>query len=645
MYKAIFIFLILFFCIAKVCLSNIPEYEIGNKSEKLENFEMGLFIDPDRKLTIEELALKKYFPLTNSRFKVESIDSDYWFVFKLKNSSSKEINRLVGFDEVYMETADIYYQENGSWHFEKNGLSEPMESRRIKNRCPLFNVRLTAGETKTIYLKLNSGFALILGIFVEKLSSFALEEQIKIIGYWTYFGGAISLLLYNFFLLYHIKERVYLYYVVYAVCLILFTFLYSGYSLYVISNVGIHYDLHAFVSVLGIFITLFSREILMPKNEKLWIDKVLLFIVFAYIIIGILTVVDIYFYQWLVVFGMPSMLFLLFTGIYSMYKGVPLARFYVLAMSGYLIGLIMIAAVNLEMIPFNTFTRYGFLIGSFIELSVFSLTLGYRVKLLQEEKIAIKNKLLESEKSITEDLEILVAKRTSELEEINDSKDKFFSIIAHDLRGPFSSVVQLLKLLKNEYSNFEEKEKVTMIHTLYDSSQRTFDLLENLLIWSMTQIGKVSYQPEKVALKTIVDQNIFLLNELAKNKKIKVNVEIDQLPTVTADKQMLSTVIRNLISNAIKFTPEGGEISILGKKEGDIGKISIKDTGVGISDENIQKLFSISQNTSTPGTNKEQGTGIGLLLCKEFIEMHHGKIWVESEVGKGSIFYILIPNS
>ena len=642
MHKSILVFLILFFYTGNDCFSKIPEYEIGNKSEKLDNFEMGLFIDPDRNLTIEELALKSDFPLTNSRFTIKSIENDYWFVFKLKNSSSKNISRLIGFDEVYMETADIYYQENGSWHIEKNGLSEPMKSRRIKNRCPLFNVKLAAGETKTIYLKLNSGFALVLGIFVEKMSSFVLEEQLRVIGYWTYFGAALSLLLYNFFLLYHIRERVYLYYVLYAVCIIVFTTLYSGYALYVNSNVGFHYDLHASISIMGIFITLFTRELLKPKNVKTWIDKVLLFSVFVYVIISILIVVDIYFYQWLVIFGMPSTLFLLFTGVYCMVKKTPLARFYVLAMSGYLTGLFMIAAVNLGMIPFNTITRYGFLIGSFMELSVFSLALGYRVKLLQEEKITYKNKLLESEKSITEDLEIQVAKRTSELEEINDSKDKFFSIIAHDLRGPFSSVVQLLKMLKNEYSNIEEEEKETMIHTLYDSSQRTYDLLENLLIWSMTQIGKVSYKPEKIELKTIIDQNIFLLNELAKNKNIIVNVDIDQLSTVTADEQMLSTVIRNLISNAIKFTPTSGKISIVGKEEGKQGKISIKDTGVGISKENIQKLFSIAQNTSTPGTNKEQGTGIGLLLCKEFIEMHNGKIWVESELGKGSTFHLTI---
>lgn len=681
--KVLVTILSVFFLLNFAFGSDIPTYDIGEKNIQLKDFTVGLIVDSSHDMSIAQIAQIKDINQTNSRFIIKSIDDNYWFIFKIENSSSKTIKRIIGFDEVYMETADIYYLTGGGWHHEKNGLSQPMEQREIKNRCPIFYVSLEAGETKTIYLKLHSKFALILGIFLEDIPEFANDEQMKIMGYWTYFGAALALLLYNIFLLYHVREKVYVYYVIYAICIIIFTFLYSGYSLYVNSNVHLHYSLHASIAVMGVFVTLFTRELLKPQNLNNWIGKVLNVIIGIYLLLAILIAIDIYFYQFLVLFGMPSMLFLLFTGIYSLIKKVPIARYYVVAMSGYLIGLFMIAAVNLGLIPFNDITRYGFLVGSLIELSVFSLALGYRIKLLQEEKINYQNKLLSHEISMKQDLENKVMERTEELtvlseeleatnkelqdqikekdkafealkisdielQESNNSKDKFFSIIAHDLKSPFNSILGFMGILKDQYSEYEEEQKIKMIDMVYKSAHRTYSLLENLLIWSRTQTNNVKYFPQKIDVFTILHDNIQLSENFAKNKNIKLNLNIKKPLEIYGDVEMIRVILRNLISNAIKFTNEGGDIIISAvqyqEDNGDMIKISVSDTGVGINQENQEKLFLISHNVSTPGTNNEKGTGLGLILSKEFVEIHNGKIWVESEVEKGSSFHFTISS-
>nr|NQU93328.1 sensor histidine kinase [Bacteroidota bacterium] len=684
MKRIILIVIGFFLFIITVSASKIPVYNVGDEKQQLNNFSVGLIIDPGRKLDIDKIAeMQESSTLVNSRFTISSIFENYWFIIKIKNVSSETIEQIVGFDEVYMETADIYYQTDTGWHHEQNGLSQPMNLRQIENRCPVFYVSLQPGETKTIYLKLHSKFALVVGVFVEDIPVFAKSEQTKIIGYWSYFGAALAILLYNLFLLFHVRERVYLYYVIYAFCLIIFTFLYSGYSLYVNPNPSLHYILHASIALVGAFISLFTRELLKPKNVFKWIDKVLIGISTIYFMLAILIVIDIYFYQWLVLFGMPSMLFLLFTGIISLIKKVPLARYYVIAMSGYLIGLFMIAAVNLALIPFNAVTRYGFLIGSFIELSVFSLALGYRIKLLQEEKIIYQNKLLVSEKSMKSRLEVQVMERTEELTAIteelestnnelslqiqenekaydalkksemdlgksNSAKDKFFSIIAHDLKGPFNSLIGFSELLIEEVQNGHIDKVEEYCNYIHQQSNLTFKLLLNLLEWSRSQTGSIEYKPEPILLSTFINEVIGLFINETKKKNISLSNNISSDLEVFGDKNMLETVIRNLVSNAIKYTRKNGMITITAVAHEDMIQISVLDTGIGISPENIEKLFIIEHTISTLGTDNEQGTGLGLILCKEFIEKHHGQIWVESDPdgyreGKGSVFHFTLP--
>jgi len=229
---------------------------------------------------------------------------------------------------------------------------------------------------------------------------------------------------------------------------------------------------------------------------------------------------------------------------------------------------------------------------------------------------------------------------------VNAEKDKFFSIIAHDLRSPFSSFLGLTYIMAEKLPNLTMAEIQKIAVSMRKSAANLFRLLENLLQWSKIQQGLISCNPEVVQLRSRVAESIAMMEEMAKNKEIDLTYVISDDIMVFADPNMLQTVIRNLASNAIKFTPKGGKIAITAKLIGAKSvQLSIRDTGIGMSPAMVNKLFRIDVQTNRLGTNGELSTGIGLLLCKEFVVKHGGEIWAESEEGKGSVFYFTLTRS
>lgn len=229
------------------------------------------------------------------------------------------------------------------------------------------------------------------------------------------------------------------------------------------------------------------------------------------------------------------------------------------------------------------------------------------------------------------------------LRELNATKDKFFSIIAHDLKSPFNSIIGFSNLLTRQIQEKDYKGIGKYATIIQNSSQNAMNLLLNLLEWSRSQVGKMEFYPQHLEMVSLIDDAIRLLEDSAAQKLITIGTELPPVLCIYADKAMIAAILRNLISNAIKFTCEGGEVVISAKQKTDELQITVSDNGVGMSRDVIEKLFRIDQNHTTLGTSKEKGTGLGLILCKEFIEKHGGKIWVDSEEGKGSRFYFTIP--
>lgn len=251
------------------------------------------------------------------------------------------------------------------------------------------------------------------------------------------------------------------------------------------------------------------------------------------------------------------------------------------------------------------------------------------------------------ERDITEQKksEELIKKQFDQLEELNSTKDKFFSIIAHDLRSPFQSLLSSSELLANEIDILTTEEIKSLSTGLNNSLVNLFGLLENLLTWSKVQRNSIEHNPVNINLNFIVVKIFDLASQSAENKKIRMINNVDKESEVFADVDMLNSIIQNLTTNAIKFSKENSEIVISSNEKDNFIEVSIQDNGIGISKENLSKLFNPNTFYSTKGTAGEKGTGLGLTLCKEFIERNGGKIWIESELGKGSKFIFTLKKS
>jgi PAS domain S-box-containing protein len=244
---------------------------------------------------------------------------------------------------------------------------------------------------------------------------------------------------------------------------------------------------------------------------------------------------------------------------------------------------------------------------------------------LAEEEIKLKNELLLT---------------------TNAEKDKFFSIIAHDLRGPLSSFLSATQILSEDIQTMATQEIKEITVSMKESAQNIYTLLENLLEWSRLRRGRLDFVPERLNINEKINDCIGVLSEYARKKEIQIFVSIPGALEIHADNHMFDTIVRNLVSNAIKFTNVGGKISVEAiSNNNHFIEMKVSDSGIGMPPELKSKLFLLSEKTSRPGTNGEMSTGLGLLLCKEFIEKHGGRIWVESEVGKGSSFYFTMSGT
>jgi len=235
--------------------------------------------------------------------------------------------------------------------------------------------------------------------------------------------------------------------------------------------------------------------------------------------------------------------------------------------------------------------------------------------------------------------------RSEEALKINvHTKDKLFSIIAHDLKSPFNALVGLTELLNERVESLSQNEIKKYSTHINKSSNMLLTLIDNLLSWSISQSGKIKLHPELINLKAITDSCVDIISLSAKEKSIILKSRLNMNDVAFADKDTITTVIRNLLSNAVKFTPNNGEVTIWSNSKNDVIELYTTDTGIGISKENLSKLFQVDKNISTKGTNQESGTGLGLIICKEFVEKNNGSIRVESEINTGTSFIVTLPN-
>ncbi len=270
----------------------------------------------------------------------------------------------------------------------------------------------------------------------------------------------------------------------------------------------------------------------------------------------------------------------------------------------------------------------------------------YITKPFQQEEVLVRvnahltigklQQQLEAKNALLED-------QVKQLKELNASKDKFISMISHDLQSPFSSLRGLIQFTAQNIGDYNKSELENIMDLLGSSTDNLYALIENLLTWSRIQRGVLEYCQQRINIQELVTQNIDLYTQNAEDKKITLRNLIEESTLVYADFNMVNAVLRNLISNALKFTNTGGTVEVSAKQDGMYVEVSVSDTGIGIAKEHLPKLFRIDARYKRLGTAREKGTGLGLILCKEFIEKNGGKIWIESEVGQGSTVKFTLP--
>jgi PAS domain S-box-containing protein len=237
----------------------------------------------------------------------------------------------------------------------------------------------------------------------------------------------------------------------------------------------------------------------------------------------------------------------------------------------------------------------------------------------------------------------IIQQQYTQLQKLNTDKDRFFSILSHDLRSPFNLLLGFSGVLLNNLHKYDMQKIEKQIEIIHKTTHQTYHLLEQILLWSKSQSGKLVIKPEKINFPEVTNELINNFKSQADEKAIKINLPGSEKIILIGDLHIYTAIMRNLISNAVKFTPRNGEIDIFAEKKSKNYTITVSDNGIGIDEEIIPKLWGINDSYSTAGTNNEQGTGFGLSLCKELIEKHGGRIWVESKPNKGSDFKFTIP--
>jgi len=237
----------------------------------------------------------------------------------------------------------------------------------------------------------------------------------------------------------------------------------------------------------------------------------------------------------------------------------------------------------------------------------------------------------------------LLEKQKEELSKINATKDKMFLIIGHDLRGPIGNLRSLIEMLLDDEEIVNNHNLKDVFNVFFKSIQSVSDLLENLLLWAKSQRGELNYQPEIVRLNSIIHKNLQLFKTIADHKNISLKAELNSDYDVYVDVNMIMSVLRNIISNALKYTSSGGFVSIAVDKKEQFCKVAVKDTGIGFNEKTAKEIFNSQKFFTTSGTNNEVGSGLGLILCKEFVERNRGEIWAESVPDKGTVFYFTLP--
>ena len=652
--------------------------------------ETAWFFDKSGILSFDKIKDTAFIPYNKISFATTDKQWANWVKFELSNNSGFDQEYLLQTNKWGSFEAFISSDDTGITHLVSGSLL-PLQERSQASNTNAVKFLIKKDEKKPIFLKFESKYSIYshsdISLQLIKQTFFEKTDRQRLLWQGLFFGIILVMALYNLFILFAVKDISYLYYVLSIVSIGLYFAFYYGFGIEYLWPRSPLWDTFCFAIInpfTGLTRILFTRTYLHTPRLLPNINKVLN-VLAAACIATLITgmgcyLFDIDFLKPLViiigVLGALVLIMMLVAGIVAYYydKYEP-AKYFIAANILLVIGAIAFILRETGLMTDNFFTRYLVQYGVLIQAVVLSLGLASRLnrmrlqlatETLEKERLALekekeKKELIEQQKQElqqqvkekTTDLRLknIVLEETIEkvkesenkLSQLNQIKDKLFSVVSHDLRNPLATMQSFLKLITEHHEKMSEDERKKLFAEAQKSLDNLNELLYNLLQWSKSQMNLLQFRQDKLNVKSIIDGAVSLVQLHAHMKEVKIKVSVEESLAAHADKDMTEFIIRNLLSNAIKFSHRNSSVEVNAFPDGGQIEIEIVDHGIGISESKIKKLLETHTTITRHGTEKEKGTGLGLLISKEFIEKNGGKLTIKSEAGKGSIFSFSVP--
>lgn len=648
--------------------------------------EVSFLLDSTNRYSAQEVAAlpaaawqASYLPLKKG---------SVWVRFRLQNRESHPMEAYLNVGDVPLLTLQLTGAKQSSTAY--SGLYLPIAERTLPHHRPLLPLRLEGKEEVGGLLRLDTQDRQQLPQQFKPLLKSREVQQAdddrRLLFQGLFFGIILVMAFYNLLLYVGVRDVSYLWYVFSILGIGFYFFFYYGFSLQTIWRQQPLWNAYSFALIVPLtnFMRVMFTKTYLHTGEMLpWLNRflnVLLLLCFVPMGLGLAAYwFGLPWYELTIdatgVLGTLVLGSMLLAGVLMYLRGYTPALFFIVANLLFVLGANMFIIKEMRLVEDSLFTRYVVQLGVIAQVVLFSLGLAYRLKKarqqetehmlalerLEREKEGERKELAEQQKA---QLEEKVQERTAALQEktdqlqaavlklqeseeglrqLNKIKDKLFSVVSHDLRGPVATLDSFISLITKHAAQISAEEMDKLSYKTRESVHNLAFLLDNLLNWSRAQMGTLTFNPQPLALAELVQKNVELYQLAAETKKLSLVTDVPKGTLALADRDMLDFIIRNLLSNAIKFTPAWGTIKLIVQAEGEQLQLRVSDTGIGISAEQLQRILDPEDSFSTPGTARERGTGLGLMLCQEFLALHHTQLQVKSEEGVGSAFSFILP--
>lgn len=692
--NALILCLLLWLAVTGMAKAQAPEIVplLPGEEQQVQE-QLQVYQDVKGDLMLEEVQRLPFTPL-DTQAMLPAGKTVHWARVILQNNSLQEQTRFLYAGD--WSRLQVYaLNPDGTWEERQTGQLLPVPERDVHQSKPLVRVKVPTQSQVLLYLRLQGDIALYkpkqLNLRLHTPEQVMQVNNRRLLVQGFFMGIIVVMALYNLVLYFSVRDRSYLYYVLALLGTGLYFMFYHGFALELLWPRAPFWNAHSFtflVTFNGLFRLLFTKSYLNTKHSMTRWDKLLTLLSLLYALpvamglLSYLTPLDLLqaCVDLIGIIGGAVLVAMLLVSVVALRQGYRPALYFLIANVFFVVGALLFILKETHLLPNNTLTVYAAQVGMLLQVVLFSLGLAYRLNTVTSELAAevLEKERLEREKETERkrlaeqqkrELEVMVANRTAALrhktQELNETvhqlresehkllrlnqlKDRFFSIISHDLRTPLATLDSFLNILLNFSGRMKPEQMQKLASHTQLSVHNLQSLLENLLQWASSQADSdhsMRFEPMPLQVGEVVRRNMGLLQDTAAAKNIKCQVQVPADLEVYADANMLDFLVRNLLHNAIKFSGAGGKVSIEAKALiNGFAEIAVQDNGVGIEAAVKSSLFQRQQPAlTTKGTANEKGVGLGLLLCRQFAERCGGSIHVESEPNKGSRFWFLVP--